>query len=181
MIKKFISVFSIVIILAMILGCSDRGTNINEPGYDIRRANEAVFDHTHLIPDELALSMFTPLRSNPSIFYAVYSPPDRENYGQGRQFPVLFLLAPFGENQLYYYSRGLVAVADKMIAEGEIEPMIIICINNAFGYGGTFYGNSWGGGKYAKAIGDIEGDGEIGTLLDYVNDVYNVDTLSASP
>ncbi len=174
MIKKFISTFSIAIMVALIFGCSDRGTNINEPVYDIRRANQAILDHTHLLPDELALSMFTSIRGNPSIFYAVYVPPPRDVLNPAEPFPVLFLLAPFGENQLYYYSRGLVEVADKMIAEGEIEPMIIVCINGALGYGGTFYGNSWGGGKYAKAIGDIEGEGDIGTLLDYVNDIYGV-------
>ncbi len=180
MIKKFISTYSIIIIVALILGCTDRGTNINEPNVGIRPVNEVNWITWHLFAEDLGLSMFTTVKTSPVIKFKPYTPIGYEGRGAGPPYPVLYLLPPFGGTQNYFFNRGLVAVADKMIAEGEIQPMIIVSIDGSSGYGGISYGDSWSGGRYARAIGQIRNEGDEGSLIDYMDFVYNTDTAAAA-
>lgn len=179
MIKKFISAFSIVIIAIFIYSCTDRGTNIKESSY-IRPVNLVNWMASHLFAEELGLSMFTSVKTSPVIKFKPYTPLGYGDRGTTPPYPVLYLLPPFGGTENYFFNRGLVAVADKLIAEGVIQPMIIVCVDGSTGYAGISYGDSWSGGRYASAIGRIENKEEDGTLIDYMDYVFNTDTASAS-
>ncbi|MEW5925653.1 MAG: alpha/beta hydrolase-fold protein, partial [Candidatus Zixiibacteriota bacterium] len=173
MFRKFGIVLMILTAALLSFGCSERESNIVRPDYNIRDGHTGVFTHPggHIVSDYLAFTMFSSVRMVPSVNFKVYVPP---NYvATGRNYPVLYLLAPFRGNDSYYFNHGLVAIADKMIEEGTIKPMLIVCVDGSAGYGGTFYGNSWYGGKYAEAIGDKIGDPVSGSLVDYIDAVYN--------
>ena len=59
--------------------------------------------------------------------------------------------------------------------------MIIVCVNGYSGYGGTFYGNSWAGGRYTDIIGGIQNESATGSLIDYVDNAYNTISDSRFP
>ncbi len=157
----------------LFFGCSERESNIVKPDPNIRNGFTGVYTHPggHLESDYLSFTMFTPVRKVPSINLKVYVPP---NYAAtGTKYPVLYLLSPFRGNDFYYINHGLVAIADKMILEGTIKPMVIVCIDGSAGYGGVFYGDNWFSGKYAEAIGSITGNSFEGSIVDYIDGVYN--------
>ncbi len=69
----------------------------------------------------------------------------------GPRYPVLYLLPGYdGEpsfyyrfgNEEYYQIANVAEVADRLIASGEIKPMIIILPDASIPYGGSFYANS---------------------------------------
>jgi hypothetical protein len=182
MLKRFLAIISFLSVLGLIFGCSDRGTNVLEPDYVVHNGFQSAYTVRHLFSEQLGLSMFRMVKLSPLLSVHVYVPfPDDSIYGAvgGSNFPVLYLLAPFGGDQLYYFNRGLAAVTDRMIKEGEIKPMVIVCVEGAHGYGGTFYGNTWAGGKYAKVIGSIEGDWISGSLIDYIDANFDTDETRA--
>lgn len=74
--------------------------------------------------------------------------------GGGLRVPFLVLLVPENEDQYFYRNRGLHELASQMIADGDIQPMIIVTIGNDPTFGGYFYGNSFGGGGYDAIIAD---------------------------
>lgn len=74
--------------------------------------------------------------------------------GEGQRVPYLVLLAPEGENHNFYRDRGLYQLASEMIADGEIDPMIIASIGNDPTFDGYFYGNSYAAGQYDAIIAD---------------------------
>ena len=173
MFRNFCIVLMILTAALLFFGCSERESNIVKPNYDIRDGFTGVYTHPggHLESNYLAFTMFTPVRKVPSVNLKVYAPPDYAT--TGGNYPVLYLLSPFRGNDFYYFNHGLVAIADKMISEGTIKPMIIVCIDGSAGYGGIFYGNTWYGGKYAEAIGSKTGDPISGSIVDYIDAVYN--------
>nr|MBN2277833.1 hypothetical protein [candidate division Zixibacteria bacterium] len=168
MLRKYSVILSVLLLTALFVGCSDRGTDVTKTDYsrfDVPLGN----DGGHVVTDELAFTMF----KSHAIYYRIYLPPNYANYGEGAPYPVLYLLSPFRGDAFYYFNHGLSAVANRMIAEGEIKNMIIVCIDGSAGFGGVFYGNNYAGGKYAKALGDIEGDPVSGTFLDYIKIILN--------
>jgi len=173
MIKNFGIVFTVFAAALLVFGCSEREDNIVRPDSEVRDGLTGVyiFPGGHLAADELAFSMFNSVRKVPSIYLKVYAPPDYEP--TGRRYPVLYMMSPFRGDDSYYFNHGLVAIADQMIADGEIQPMIIVCIDGSVGYGGTFYGNTYFGGKYAQAIGSIQNDPISGSIIDYIDGVFN--------
>jgi len=82
----------------------------------------------------------------------LYSPPGYDYTTQGRPYPTLYLLTPFRGDELYYFHHGLKEVADRLISEGLIEPMFIVCVNGDSHLGGSFYTNSALQGQYFTAI-----------------------------
>jgi len=84
--------------------------------------------------------------------YKVYTPP---GYSAGGSYPVLYLLHGFGGDQNYYINYfNTPDAADMLIAEGLIEPMIIVMPSGLSALGGNFYTNSAhiGGGAGETAI-----------------------------
>ncbi len=154
-------------------GCSDRGDTITPITYD---NSSLVWTIGHEYHQELGFTMFPEIKIDPKMYGKVYTPPGYDNPGQGRPYPVLILLSPFNETDEFYFNHGLKDVADRLISEGRIEPMIIICMNGRNSYGGTFYADASASGKYTTILGDIEGEISTGTLIDYIDGVFN--TLS---
>jgi len=83
--------------------------------------------------------------------YNAYTPPGYLNSTDGR-FPVLYLLPPFRSDELYYFEHGLAQVADRLIAEGKIIPMIIVTVDGRSLLGGSFYVDSPRQGRFATAL-----------------------------
>jgi S-formylglutathione hydrolase FrmB len=82
-----------------------------------------------------------------------YTPPGYDYQGGGgRPYPVLYLLSPFRGDERYYLEHGLGEVADRLLAEGRIQPMIIVCIDGQSQMGGSFYTDSPYQGKYYSSL-----------------------------
>ena len=177
MYRIIILVFSVLIILSIVSGCSDRGvTSVSEkyPSGEIWNVRSQIF------PEQLGNSMFESISQNPIVIFKVYIPDSTVSgygqQGQGKPLPVLYMLSPFKEDESFYFSHGLQDVADRMIAAKEIRPMMIVCVGGVNGFGGSFYGNSEAGGKYAELIGKKTGNNNLQlsmTLIDYVDAVFN--------
>lgn len=88
----------------------------------------------------------------------VYLPPqyDRSKHfplQSGFGFPVLYLLHDFGGNcSTFVYIYKVQQIADRLIAEGEIQPMIIVMPDGSNSLGGSFYTNSDLIGRYEDYI-----------------------------
>jgi len=95
----------------------------------------------------------------------VYTPPGYAQRGQGRPFPTLYLLHDFGGTDTYYGFYELAETLDRMIAFGEIQPMLVVQTDAINFYGGAFYTNSPGSARYFTMIDS--------QLVGYVNDTYN--------
>lgn len=168
--------FSVLMILSIANGCSDRGvTSVSE-----KYPSGEVWDASHVFGKELGKSMF---KSISFVIFKVYIPDSSvSGYGQqghGKPLPVLYMLSPFKEDVSFYFSHGLQEVADRMIAAKEIKPMMIVCINGTNDFGGSFYGNSEAGGKFAELIGKKTGNYKLDSLeylIDYVDAIFNTDT-----
>ncbi len=81
----------------------------------------------------------------------IYTPAGYGDQMVGDRFPVLYLLPGYdGEpsfyyqygNELYSMASSVQQVADKLIADGEIKPMIIVMPDASIPYGGSFFANS---------------------------------------
>ncbi len=88
----------------------------------------------------------------------VYAPPGYEPNLVGPRYPTLYLLPGYdGEpsftykfgNENYFPISAVKAVADRLIANGEIKPMFICMPDASTYYGGTFFANS-------RLLGDWE-------------------------
>ena len=187
MFKKFGMVLTVLSAALLFFGCSERESNVTEPGWGVRDGltDVYIFPGGHSVSEELSFTMYNSVRKVPHINLKVYTPPNPNNPDSaysptGPRYPVLYLLSPFRGNDSYYFNHGLVAIADRMFYEGEIKPMIIVCLDGSAGYGGCFYGDTWFGGKYARAIGNIEKDPISGSMVDYVDGLFQTDTARVS-
>lgn len=110
----------------------------------------------------------SPLRTS-----KVYLPPGYRVQGEGRPYPVLFLLQDFGGNgqagsptdEQFFLDLGLARIADSMILVGEIKPMIIASIDLYNAYGGSWYTSN-------SVQGDYEG--ALLAFVQYADDNLNV-------
>ncbi len=168
--------FSVLMILSILGGCSDRGvTSVVE-----KYPSGKIWSVQHLFSEQLGNSMFESISRTPLVRFKVYIPDSSVSgygqQGQGKPLPVLYLLSPFKEDEYFYFNHGLEGVADQMIASKQIKPMMIVCVNGSNGFGGSFYGNSAAGGKYAELIGNKTGNEDLSlpmTLIDYMDAVFN--------
>ncbi|MCI0329492.1 MAG: hypothetical protein L0196_00860 [candidate division Zixibacteria bacterium] len=106
----------------------------------------------------------------------LYLPPGYQRRGSGRPFPTLYLLHDFGLypdlkgqpawNQGYFNLYELASIMDRLIASGEIQPMIVVQVDLAnYFYGGSFYTNSTSAARYFTAVDSF--------LVHYVDSFYN--------
>lgn len=154
-----------------LINCSEREQNV--PTLVEYDNSSLIFTDNHEFLDELGFIMYAEYRADPKLYFKVYTPPGYRGPNLGTPYPVLFLLSPYSETNDFYFNHGLRDVADRLIAEGEIDPMVIVCINGSNSYGGSFYGNSWAGGFITDIIGDIQDSVATGRLIDYIDAVYN--------
>ena len=95
----------------------------------------------------------------PSRKSKTYVPPHYRLPGQGRPYPVLYLLLDFGGNATtkdvtaeYYFEIGLRRLADSLINAGVIRPMIIATVDLHNAYGGSWYTNNPIQGRYDDCL-----------------------------
>jgi S-formylglutathione hydrolase FrmB len=111
----------------------------------------------------------------------VYLPPQYDEkkghvpHQPGRGFPVLYLLHDFkGDNETFYNIYKIQQIADRLIAEGEIQPMIIVMPDGSNSLGGSFYTNSALTGRYEDYIKEIMDaiDLSFHTVVNKVGEVW---------
>lgn len=95
----------------------------------------------------------------------VYTPFGYKSRGQGRPFPTLYLLHDFNANDSYFGIYELPRLLDRMIASGEIQPMIVVQVDASNFYGGGFYTNSPATARYFTMIDSA--------LVKYADSTYN--------
>ncbi len=155
--RKLIPVLSVgfvVALIAIVAGCSDRGTNRplstfdQNHGYFPTAATRHVFDFPGFY--------YQPLNPNGLLLMTAYlpKPSTPPPIGSSEPVPLLVLVAPSFGGADFFFENGLFEMAEDMIEKGEIEPMAIVCIGNDELFGGFFYGNSIYGGFYDQALGD---------------------------
>jgi hypothetical protein len=158
--------------MALAAGCSDRGTNPDRapaPTSGVEPPTEV----DHVMFDELLLQLGNVTNQ---LAYSAYWP-DTSYFlsNDGPQIPILILLPPHGGSQYFYLHHGLVGIADRLLADGLIDPMVIVMIDNRSAFGGHFYaGNkSNGAGKWDKIIGQ--------TLIDHFENIYERKIFEGNP
>lgn len=100
----------------------------------------------------------------------VYLPPkydlNRHYPLLNRGFPVLYLLHDFGgDNETFYNIYKVQQIADRLIAQGEIQPMIIVIPDASNSLGGSFYTNSNLIGRYEDYI--------VNELMDIIDTTFH--------
>ncbi len=158
--KTFIKIIAVVSLLtvAMMAGCSDRGTNApyTAPGGKWMYNDAA----KHAFSPYLRFQLKNPYELLNMTIYM----PEPAWYNQIR-VPLLVLLAPQGGDQYYYFDHGLFQLAEQMIRDSVIHPMAILCIGNDQVFGGYYYGNSLPAGLYDSIVG-----GDL--ISSYMHDQY---------
>lgn len=153
--RRFIHILlAAAMVLAVVVGCSDRGTNVPErtdtTGWTyVTRENPTFVPNTTNQSPQL---MFQRGNPNGLLRMAVYVP--KKTLLEGVPTPLLILLAPQEGDQFYFFERGLHKLCNEMIADEEIIPMIVACVANDDRLGGYFYGNSFPAGYYDDVLGD---------------------------
>jgi hypothetical protein len=99
------------------------------------------------------------LTESPSRTSKTYRPPEYRTTGQGRPYPVLYLLLDWGGNgsnddvtDEYYFEVGLRLLADSLILGGVIKPMIIATVDLYNAYGGSWYQSNNIQGMYESCL-----------------------------
>jgi S-formylglutathione hydrolase FrmB len=100
------------------------------------------------------------LIDSPQKWAWIYLPPqyDRDRHVPllGRGFPVLYLLHDFGgDNETFYNIYKVQQIADRLIDNKEIQPMIIVMPDGSNSLGGSFYANSDLMGRYEDYIREL--------------------------
>lgn len=88
----------------------------------------------------------------------IYTPPGYvwQHAGEGKKFPTLYLLHDFNEGSNSYLFGCLNLVVDRLIAEKEINPMVIVMVDASTIYGGSFYTDNWNSGNTDRLPGNFE-------------------------
>jgi hypothetical protein len=134
------------LILAVIFGCDDRGTNIQPTDLgELANYNGIDPDEIHVFQPAMTLQLRNP---NEELFSVAYLPPEAATVEFHHPVPLLILLAPEEGTRYYYFKAGLSQLMRELTASGEIQPMVVFCIGNDQTFGGYFYANSGPGGYY---------------------------------
>ncbi len=173
MFRTYSIIASLILLVGLFAGCSDRGITSKIDVYD----SGYILPGQHSFAFYLNKSMFSSAEDPYLVRFRIYSPPVFTQQNLGQPYPVLFLLSPFGEDEFFYFNHGLKAVADRLIGTGKIQPMWIVCVNGANAYGGSFYGNSEAGGLYESIIGRKDStlmfNDAQASLIDYIDAIFN--------
>lgn len=105
----------------------------------------------------------------------IYTPPGYDDKAFGRPYPTLFLLSPFRGDQFFYLHHNLQTVMDRMIANGEIEPMIVVTVNGSSNpFGGSFYSNYITNGLWENLVSQ--------SLVAFIDTQFNTfGTITSDP
>ncbi len=151
-----ITIIILSLTILFVVGCEDRGTNIPVKGEDsfIRTPQDVkIAPMIHDFSPELNYQIRNDFRL---LEMAIYIPDISlpEPYGPFESVPMLVLLPPQDGDRYYFFNHGLQQIADELIENGTIEPMIICCITNEKVFGGTFYGSSAPVGDFDEILGN---------------------------
>jgi len=159
---------ALIVTLVMVYGCSDRGFNA-APDY----VNDSgILEKDHVFYEEFKVQIRNQYQQ---LFMAAYIPKVQAwtippEYEPPERMPVLILLPPHGGDEYYYFNHGLAQIANRLIEDGTIDPMMIVIPSNDKVFGGYWWsGGYWapdtsysGSGKYDDLVG--------GSLVDYLYD-----------
>jgi Putative esterase len=121
--------------VTIIVSCTDRGnpTFRSDPVEGI-----STWTRNHAF-NETIFTQFSDLQTTG---INVYTPPGYDERGFSRPYPTLYILSPFRGDQHFYMHNNMQTVMNRMIASGEIEPMIVVTVNGSSNpFGGSFYSN----------------------------------------
>jgi len=152
--RVFIGLLFLALLFSVLVGCGKRDNPIrtaypfNEPWKLQPPAGGYMSLQDNMLDDPSARLVY------------VYLPPqyDWKKHGpllSGYGFPVLYLLHDFGDDYstfVNFYKVG--QIADRLIAEEEIQPMIIVMPDGWNSLGGSFYTNSDLIGRYEDHLLD---------------------------
>ncbi|MCI0406302.1 MAG: hypothetical protein L0Z48_12125 [candidate division Zixibacteria bacterium] len=161
----------------LLLGCSQRKNPANPgvPPAGLVVSNTPTFVNTlDAANNALLINGFRP---EPQVRRVrVYLPPGYQPRGSGRPFPTLYLLHDFGiypdnlgnpaANDAYFGFYQLAHLMDRMIADSQIQPMIVVQADlPSYFYGGSFYTNSTSTARFFTAVDSF--------LVNYIDRTYN--------
>ncbi len=164
--------------VVLFTGCSKRKNPANPaaPAAGLVVSNTPRFENT-LDATNNAL-ILNNLRPEPEVRRVrVYLPPGYRPRGQGRPFPTLYLLHDFGVypdvfgnltggNDAYFGFFELAHLMDRLIADSQIQPMIVVQADlPSYFYGGSFYTNSTSTARFFTAVDSF--------LVNYIDQTYN--------
>ena len=146
--QRYIIVSSLIILLVFaFVGCTDK--NQDNPTRPTVGEQGLIFQ----VEKDKYFSVFVSTSHyHGHLGIRFYTPPDYNWEGTGRYYPTLYMLTPFKADERYYFEHNLADVADRLINEGKIQPMIIVTIEGRSHLGGSFYSNSALQGKYFDAL-----------------------------
>jgi len=126
-------VIGVAVTASVVASCTDRGN----PAFTAApNAGISTWTRNHAFV-ETKLTQFSDLKTTGM---NIYTPPGYDDKAFARPYPTLFLLSPFRGDQFFYLHHNIQAVMDRMIASGEIEPMIVVTVNGSSNpFGGSFY------------------------------------------
>jgi S-formylglutathione hydrolase FrmB len=139
----FISI--LVAMVVLLAACGDRD-NPADPG-DVPHG--LVFDYVRQFnTDELNAGDPVSWANYQSRNIVIYTPPGYvfDPPGEGRKFPALYLLHDFmayTDNGASFMYNQIGLTADRLIASGEMQPMLIIMADMSTPIGGSFYSDGW--------------------------------------
>ncbi|MFH1688589.1 MAG: hypothetical protein ABIE70_13855 [bacterium] len=145
--KQITLTILIFLVALLALGCTERSSDFTyldvDPG--------GLTPGKHVFFDQLLLQI---LNDRHQLLKFDYYSPEGYFTDINKRAPYLILLAPEGEDEKFYFQHGLKQLADELIATGEIEPMVIFCVQNNPVFGGYFYaGSSYPAGLYDDLLG----------------------------
>jgi len=176
--RKYFAIVGFLILAALLaVSCTDRGTNVPDApkedtveAWAINPLANHVFTQTPYTLGSPQLLFQVKNRDHIQemttyVPRVAYPPP----IGELKQVPVLVLLAPQYGTKYFYFNHGLLQIAQELLAEGKIQPMIICCLSSDQVFGGYFYGNSYPAGYYDDIIATYDYVG----LMPFLYSQYN--------
>lgn len=165
----------IVMILALVIGCENRGSNITPVDLgDLEGWSGVDPSPSHPFVPALTLQLRNPQEI---LLGSAYLPPGAMDIPPTHPMPLLILLAPETGTRFYYFQAGLSELVRDLTASGQIQPMVIYCMASDQTFGGYFYGDSDPAGHYDSIFHyDLEWDNipitSTSDLLRYLHTAY---------
>lgn len=153
--NRFFSTVALGILLLIAVGCTRRDNPTIPQDPKVGAVSQGTHQYYGLHPDSAIWNQY------PNRWVAIYTPPGYDFNTTGARFPVLYLLPGYdGEpsfyyrfgNENYYRTSSIGAVADELIAAGEIKPLFIVMPDASIFYGGSFYNNNALAGKWESMM-----------------------------
>ncbi len=139
--KRIILSALAVFLLILAAGCGDR-TNPADPEPP-QSGLKPVLQYSRIFDaSSLPTQTWTNYRER---ITRIYTPPGYpiDFSGSGRKYPTLYLLHDLNGDEVSFLKNRIDLIADRLIASGEIQPMVIVMPDMETLAGGTFYTDGW--------------------------------------